>query len=410
MAELRPFRSLIPLPKLAAEVASPPYDTVSVEEARALAKGNPHSFLRVTLPEIDAPADVDPAGLPALARERLEAFIQQGWLVREQREAFYLYRLEQGAHVQTGVVALASVDAYDVGNIRRHELTHPDKEDERARHFGGIGGNDEPVFLVYRARAEIDQRVAQICATPPEIRFTAPDGVVHTLWRVRGEDNSALSDAFRRVHLLYVADGHHRSAAASQVRREARERDQAPENRPEDWFLTVAFPHDQVKILPVHRLVRSLGELSSKRLLERLEEDFEVEPEDAAPKLCEHEFGLFVDDRWWRLSAHGGTSMDAASAQLDVALLQHNVLRPLLGIRDPRTDTRVSFVGGDVPLEVLEQKVRSGEFAAAFALYPTPLDQVLALADAGEILPPKSTWFAPKLRSGLFVYRYPQVG
>jgi uncharacterized protein (DUF1015 family) len=404
MAELRPFRSLTPPPKLAAHVASPPYDTVTVEEARALARGNPHSFLRVTLPESEAPAD--PARLPELARERLEAFIQQGWLVREPRECFYLYRLEQGPHVQTGVVALASVEAYDVGNIRRHELTHPDKEEERTRHFEAIGGNDEPVFLVYRARAEIDQRVAQICATPPELSFTAPDGVIHTLWRVRGDDNSALSDSFRRVHLLYVADGHHRTAAASRVSRQARERDQAVENRPEDWFLSVAFPHDQVKILPYHRLVRDLDGIPAAKLLARLEEDFEVEPEDQAPKLCEHEFGLFLENRWWRLSAHGGTSLDAETAHLDVAMLHHNVLRPLLGIRDPRTDKRLAFVSGEVGLEVLENKVRSGEFAAAFALYPTPLEQVLALADAGEILPPKSTWFAPKLRSGLVVYRY----
>jgi len=411
MQLVRPFRGLRPSRKLASRVASPPYDVLSREEALTMARGNPQSFLRINKPEID----VDPAldshdpAVYAKGRENLDRFIESGVLARDDSESYYIYRQIMGDHIQTGIAAVASVAAYEQGLVKKHELTRPPKVRDRVEHMDALGAQVGPVFVTYRARELLDALIAQATETKVEYDFTAADGIRHTFWVVQDPDRvGEFQRALDELPALYVADGHHRSEAAAKLRQTLRSRfPNAPSPAPWDWFLVVLFPHDQIQILDYNRVVRDLDGLSAMDFLKALEREFLVtEVEAAAAKpAAPRDFALYLDGAWWRLRPRQGV-LDALadkppSGRLDVALLHDRVFAPLLGIADQRTDDRVDFVGGIRGLEELGRKVDSGDWRAAFAFHPTSMDDLIAVADSGGVMPPKSTWFEPKLRSGL---------
>lgn len=406
MSDVRPFRALRPRPELAAQVAAPPYDVVSSEEARKLAEGKPYSFLHINKPEIDLPPDVDlyDDRVYAQGASNLRKFMAEGVFFREQEPRFYVYQQKMGNHVQAGVVAAVSVAEYDAGLIKRHELTRKDKEDDRTRHVDELNANDEPVFLTYRQLAAIDALVDQVRAGAPLYDFVADDGIGHTVWVVPSELAANLQQAFQQVPALYVADGHHRTAAAARVGRERKAKN--PQHRgdePYNYFMAVLFPHNQLQILDYNRVVKDLGGLSPEAFLSKVAEKFRVEKASSGRPEKRHQFGMYLQGQWYRLEAIPGSFReDDPIGSLDVSILQENLLAPVLGITDPRTDKRIDFIGGIRGLSALEQRVAEG-WAVAFALYPTSLEQVMAVADAGLIMPPKSTWFEPKLRSGLLV-------
>jgi uncharacterized protein (DUF1015 family) len=406
MALLQPLRALRPPKELAQKIACPPYDVVNREEAHAYAGGNEHCFFHISRPEIDLPAGCDEHAdeVHSLGRSNLAKFRENGWLRLDSEAALYIYGQRLGDHAQVGVVGLASVADYDRGLIRKHELTRPDKEDDRTRHIDALGGNDESVFLTYQADPRIDALVANVTTGAPEYDFTSEDQVRHTLWIARGAASEALQAALSRVARLYIADGHHRCAAASRVAKSRRER-HAPGNGHE-YFLATVFPHDQVQILGYHRAVRDLNHHSPAQLLQRLRRDFDAQPTREKAPARRHEFGLYLDGAWYRMAARPQTFPDDVLGALDVSILQDNVLRAILGIDDVRTDPRIQFVGGIRGAEELERLVDSGEHRAAFMLYPTQLQELMAVADAGQVMPPKSTWFEPKLRSGLLLHLF----
>jgi uncharacterized protein (DUF1015 family) len=406
MAVLKPFRGLRPPPALVLKVAAPPYDVVSTEEARAYAKGNETSFFHISRPEIDLPPGTDEHAEPVYQRglTNLHAFITKGWLQRDPEAGFYVYRQRMGEHVQVGLVAGASVDEYDSGLIKKHELTRADKEDDRTRHIEVLGGNDEPVFLTYRADKRIDALIAEAMRSTPEYDFTTEDGIIHTFWAVEGAHNRKLGEAFRGVPHLYIADGHHRSAAASRVQKLYRH--QGRGGGEHDYFLSVVFPHDQMQILDYNRVVKDLNGLSPERFLDRVRENFEVQPGTQQKPTRLHQIGMFLAGNWYQLFAKPGSFPESPTGVLDVSILQNNLLGPVLGIGDPRQDKRINFVGGIRGMGELEKLVGSGQYQVAFAMMPTSLSQLMAIADAGGIMPPKSTWFEPKLRSGLVVHLF----
>ena len=405
---LNPFRAVRPRPDLAAQVAAVPYDVVNRAEAAELARGNPHSFLHVGRSDIDLPEDVDPYDprIYRRAREALDEFLAGGTLLQDTKPGLFLYRQVMDGRTQTGVVACVHVDDYERDLIRKHEKTRQDKEDDRTRHVLTLNANAEPVFLTYRGRSEIDGLVAGIvAASPPLYDFTAPDGVRHTVWAV--PDPGALEQAFGTVPCSYVADGHHRSASAWRAGKDLRAKNASHRGDEEyNWFLAVLFPADQLRILPYNRLVRDLKGRTPTEVLERLGRLGKLTAtEDATPDRT-GVFCVYLDRRWHRLELDpAGIDRSDPIASLDVSLLQDRVLSPILGIGDPRTDKRIDFVGGIRGTAELERRVSSGEMAIAFSLYPTTLDQLMAVSDAGHVMPPKSTWFEPKLRSGLFVHQ-----
>lgn len=405
MADLQPFRGVRPAEALGQTLCTPPYDVVNTAEARAYAEGNPRSFFHVSRPEVGLPLDTDEHSdaVHVQGRRNLERFFAEGWLHQDDAPCFYLYRQRMGSHVQTGVVALARVDEYDQGLIRKHELTRPDKEDDRTRHIDTLGGNDEPVFLTYRAVPSIDALMEEATRAQPQYDFTTEDGIGHTFWRVDGALNARLTAAFHEVPLLYIADGHHRSAAASRVHSL---RSQRGETGGHGRFLAVVFPHDQMQILAYNRVVKDLNGLTPEVFLARLGERFEVTRAPVERQDRPHQFGMYLEGVWYQLTARPGTFGSTPTEALDVSILQNNVLGPLLGIRDPRKDKRIQFVGGIRGTAELERLVDSGEWRVAFSLHPTSLEQLMAIADAGEIMPPKSTWFEPKLRSGLVLHLF----
>jgi len=408
MAKLKPFRAWRPRPDVCAEVASPPYDVLSSAEAREMVAENPLSFLHVVKPEIDLEpgTDVYAPEVYETGAANLRRLVDDGALIREEKPALYLYRQRMGDHVQTGLVAGASVDEYEADLIKKHEHTRPVKEDDRTRHIDALDANTGPVFLTYKARPEIDALVERLTTADPTYDFVAPDGIQHVLWVVDSPaDRDALVDVFAEVPELYVADGHHRSAAGTRIR--ALRRDANPDHTGDEsynFFLSVIFPDNQMMILDYNRVVRDLNGLDQDAFVTSLGERFEMEPtEDGRParRRC---FGMYLGGRWYRLTAKDGSfPTDDPVSSLDVAILQDNLLAPLLGIGDPRSDERIDFVGGIRGLEELERKVDSGECAVAFALHPTSIEQLFSVADAGLVMPPKSTWFEPKLRSGLIV-------
>jgi uncharacterized protein (DUF1015 family) len=407
MSDIRPFRALRPRPELAARVAAPPYDVISSDEARAMAAGNEVSFLHINKPEIDLPPEVDlyDDRVYASGAHSLRRFIASGVFVREAEPRFYVYQQRMGDHVQAGVVCASSCQEYADGLIKRHELTRRDKEDDRTRHTHELNANAGPVFLTYRKRDAIDALVDGIrTAHPPLYDFVAPDGIGHTVWPVPVELTDQVRDAFAAVPALYVADGHHRAASAARVgleRRAANRHHRGDE--PYNYFLAVLFPHDQLRILDYNRVVKDLAGLTVEGFLAAVAERFEVTADAALRPEKVRQFGMYLAGRPYRLQPRPGTWPEADPVRsLDVAILQDNLLAPVLGIADPRTDKRIDFVGGIRGLGELEKRVREG-WAVAFALHPTSLDQLMSVADAGLVMPPKSTWFEPKLRSGLLV-------
>ena len=408
MAKLTPFRALRPTPQGAPEVSSVPYDVVNTEEARALAAGNPLSFLHVTRSEIDLPAGTDPhsAAVYALARKNLEALRRQAPLVVEALPALYLYRLKMGDHVQTGVAGTWSVEEYATDRIKRHEKTRRDKEDDRTHHMCELRAQTGKVFLTYKASAKVDRIAEKVATGAPLFDFTSADGVAHTVWRATPADRDELVAAFAEIPELYIADGHHRAASAWRTRAElaaGRSPDPAsPTAGSPDNFLAVAFPDDEVKVLPYHRLVKDLQGRSADALLAELQARFDFVDGPPQPVKKGH-VGLYLAGSWKTFVLPSLTSASPL-AGLDCNVLQENVLTPLLGIGDPRSDQRIDFVGGIRGTEELERRVDAGEAAVAFAMFPVSVADLLAVSDAGEIMPPKSTWFEPKLRDGLLIH------
>jgi uncharacterized protein (DUF1015 family) len=410
MARIRPFRSGRPPKNLSARVASVPYDVVDTKEARTLAAGNPLSFLHVCRPEIDLPesTDIHADAVYAKGRENLDSFFADGTLVLDPVPRLLVYRQTWRGRSQDGFVATCSVDDYDSDVIRKHEKTRKDKEDDRVRHLVTQSAHAEPVFLTYRASDAIDARVATVTAQPPEFNFEAPDSVRHTLWLVPESDVAFFVAAFAAVPLLYVADGHHRCASASRARAAVRERrgKALPDDHPVNWFPAAIFPDRQLAILPYNRVVKDLGGKKKEEFLEGVRGRFTVAGASTPEPTRRGTFSMFFEGSWQTLTPHEPVASSDPIASLDVSLLQDRLLAPVLGIGDPRTAPRIDFVGGIRGTKELEERVKSGRGAVAFAMYPTQISDVMAIADAGATMPPKSTWFEPKLRSGLFVHRF----
>jgi uncharacterized protein (DUF1015 family) len=408
MATVHPFRALRPRPVEAARVAALPYDVVTTEEARAQAGDNPLSFLRVSRPELELPPGTDPYSDAVYERAVLNfERLTKTALVVEDHSSLYFYRLRSGANEQTGLAACYSLDEYDRDIIKKHERTRRDKEDDRTRHMLALGAQTGPVFLVYRRSGGVDEIAARVTAGEPLFDFDAPDGVRHTVWVVDRESAAELMAAFGRIPTLYIADGHHRAASAARARDEIGDRaiTRISLSGKADYttFLAVAFPHDQVKILPYNRVVTDLGAQSAADFLKSVAERFEVTAGSPAPAR-QGEIAMYLDKRWHTLRPRvGGTDGDPIAA-LDVSVLQQQLLEPVLKIQDIRTDKRIEFVGGVRGTGELERLVDSGHAAVAFSLYPVRVEDLMAVSDAGAIMPPKSTWFEPKLRDGLLIH------
>lgn len=407
MAVIRPFRALRPHPDRAAQVASVPYDVVNTEEARALAGDNPLSFLHVSRPEIDLPPGTDlySDAVYRKAVENFEKLISACPLDQEAEPSLYLYRLVMGQHEQIGIVAACAIDEYDNSTIRKHERTRRDKEDDRTRHMLMLRAQTGPVFLTYRSRAEIDKQVSSATAQQQLYDLTAQDGVRHTIWRL--DDTESLVKSFASVPLLYIADGHHRAASASRARAELREQSFAHTGKEDyNYFLTVIFPDSQVRILAYNRTVRDLNGLSQPQFLDAIRKHFVVS-ENASPEPEERgRWSMYLGGKWYGLELSPEATLPVGTvASLDVSVLQDRLLDPILGIKDVRTDKRIDFIGGLRGTKELERLVDEGKAAVAFSLYPTTVGELLMVSDANEIMPPKSTWFEPKLRDGLLIHK-----
>jgi uncharacterized protein (DUF1015 family) len=410
MSTIRPFRAFRPTPDHAAEVAAKPYDVLNSDEAREEVQGHPLSFLHVGKPEVDLDPSIDlhDDAVYARGRENLMTLIGDGVLVEDAAPSLYVYAQTMHGHTQYGLVGCAAVEEYWNDTIRKHEHTRKDKEEDRCNHVRVTNAHSGPIFLTYRDNAVIDGIVARITAGAPDNDHVAADGVRHASWVIRdAADIEAIMAAFREIPTLYVADGHHRSAAAGIV---GRERAAANPNHTGEeeynFFLAVYFPASQLRIMDYNRLVKDLNGLTDEQFLDALGATFTIAPADAAVKPAKKgDVGLYLGGRWYTLSAHPALLENPDPVgRLDVAILQHNVLSPVLGIADPRTDKRIDFVGGIRGLGELERRVNSGEMALAFSMHPTSIDELMSIADAGQIMPPKSTWFEPKLRDGLFVH------
>lgn len=410
MIKIRPLRGLRPRADIAAQVPAPPYDVISSEEAREMAKDNPISFLHVNKPEIDLPPDTDLYSETVYAKgaENLQRFIAEGLLVQDSQPAIYLYQQSWRGRSQIGYFCLAAVEDYDANRIRKHELTRASKEKDRTTLMDRQNAQIGPVFLMYRSEPELDRYLTEATAAAPLVDFSTADEVRHTLWRIEAPERIAgIIAAFARMDHLYVADGHHRSAAASNLckaRKAANPHHTGEE--PYNYFLAVIFPHDQLRILPYNRVVTDLNGLETGEFLSKVAEKFIVTPAAAAPENPkEHTMAMYLEGSWYVLAPRPGLwNPEDALDRLDVNILTNHLLIPLLGIGDLRTDHRIDFVGGIRGPEELVRLVDSGAFRVAFAMHPTSIEQLIAVADAGMIMPPKSTWFEPKLRSGMVVH------
>jgi uncharacterized protein (DUF1015 family) len=411
--DIQPFRALRARPDLAAAIACPPYDVLDTDEARRLAAGDPRSFLRVEKPEIVFDAGTDPYDerVYAAGRDALTDMVDQGWLVRDREPTYSVYRMTMGEHVQTGIAAVASVADYDAGRIRRHEHTRPDKEADRARHIVTLSAQTGPILMAYRGVPELNAVVTGVTAADPAVDFTAADGVGHALWPVADPAACARIEAtFQKIGAAYIADGHHRAAAASRVARERRAAIPGGSgDASSDRFLAVLFPHSQLRILGYHRLVRDLNGLDPGGFIERLRSSGFVVKDHHRTRRPPHQgaFSVYLPGSWSLVQRGPEIALpDDPRERLDVSVLSELVLRAILGVEDPRTDRRIEFVGGATGrgVDELERRVDSGEHAVGFALFPTSIEDVMSVADAGRVMPPKSTWFEPKLRSGLLVH------
>ncbi|MFT3736587.1 MAG: DUF1015 family protein [Rhodocyclaceae bacterium] len=403
---IQAFAGLRPAAGRAPEIVAPPYDVLSSDEARDRAAGKPWSFLHISKPEIDLPpgTDIYSAAVYAKAAENLQKMIDAGVLVRDAGACYYVYRIIMGKHVQTGLVAAASVADYDKNRIKRHELTRPDKEDDRVRQIEALSAQTGPVLLAYPKAPAVDAILKAATTTEPVADAVADDAIRHTVWAISDEATIAkLTAEFDAMHALYIADGHHRSAAASRVAAARKAANPSHTgNESYNYFLSVIFPDHELAILDYNRVVTDLNGLSEAQLVERIGAAFSVEKAAAQVKPSKHgEVGMFLKGQWYRLQVKAELVPQDPVARLDVSLLSDHLLTPILGIADLRRDKRIDFVGGIRGLPELEKRVNSGEMAVAFAMYPTTLADLMAVADADQIMPPKSTWFEPKLADGL---------
>jgi uncharacterized protein (DUF1015 family) len=417
MATIKPFAALRPTPKLASQICELPYDVLSADEARALTAGNPLSFFHVSRPEVDLPLGTDVYAPEVYAKggENLQKFISQGALKQDSQPGFYLYRQIMGTHSQTGLVAVASCEEYLGGVIKKHELTRVDKEDDRVRHIEALNAQTGPVFLAHRGSDALDKFTAKKTAGKPDVDFTATDGVRHSSWTMANPDDiKFIEQTFTGIQQLYIADGHHRSAAAARV---FNNRQGAGGS---GFFLAVIFPCHQVRILPYNRVLKDLNGWTPDQVLEILSAAFAINPDGSPVPARRHEFGFYLQGRWRSLSFRGKylalekpdealkgdhrqKKMEPVES-LDVTLLQEHILKPVFRVDDPRTSKRIHFVGGIRGTAELEKLVDSGEYACAFSMFPTEMDDLMVVADTGGIMPPKSTWFEPKLRDGMFCH------
>jgi len=413
MALIRPFKGLRPQAQYASEVIAPPYDVLNTQEAREQAQGRPWSFLHISKPEIDLAEGIDPYDplVYETGAQNLDKQIKEKILIQDKQACYYLYRITMDKHVQTGLVAVASVAAYEKNEIKKHEFTRPQKEDDRVRQIDQLNAQTGPVFLTYRQNIEFDKIVAQWTEKKSEYDVTASDGVRHEFWPVTDEKViKNISAIFNGMQSLYIADGHHRSAAAARIAQMRNKENQKADKKENDdeqasynYFLSVIFPDNQMQILDYNRVVKDLNGLSTDDFLSQVKQRFQITVSKQAYKPSKSgEFGLYLDKQWYQLNILSEfNASDDPVKQLDVSLLADHLIDPVLGISDPRRDNRIDFVGGIRGLKGLEKRVDSGEMAVAFSLYPTKLSQLMAVADANEVMPPKSTWFEPKLADGL---------
>ena len=411
MATVKPFKGLRPPKDMVTEVASRPYDVLNSDEARQEAHGNPKSLYHIIKPEIDVEAGTDEhdARVYGKAVDNFLAFQDRGWLVQDDKEHYYIYAQTMDGRTQYGIVIAAYVDDYMTGKIKKHELTRKEKEEDRMKHVRVNNANVEPVFFAFPDNAELEAIIKETTAKEPEYDFVAPDGFGHTFWIVDEDKNAAITEAFAKIPALYIADGHHRTAAAALVGDEKAKGNPAHKGDEEyNYFLAVAFPASHLKIIDYNRLVKDLNGLSPAEFLEKLEFKFIVKEMGEMPYRPQalHNFSLYLEGRWYSLTAREGTYDDNDPiGVLDVTISSDLILRDILGITDLRTDKRIDFVGGIRGLEELKRRVDSGEMAVALALYPVSMKQLMDIADTGNIMPPKTTWFEPKLRSGLVIHK-----
>ena len=403
MAVLAPFRALRPAPPSAARVASVPYDVVSTAEARALAAVEPLSFLHVSRPEIDLPVDINPYSTEVYDRAvtNMGALLRSAPFVTDPEPSLYVYRLRMGSHEQTGVAGCFALDEYERQIIKKHERTRPDKEDDRTRHILALRAQTGPALLMFRASEDVRTVTRLAIARTALVDFEATDGIRHTLVRCEPAEASSLVTAFERLPALYIADGHHRAAAAARARQQLRANGQSSDDA--ETVLAVAFPHDEMQVLPYHRVIKDLGSRAPGELLDAIRQRCEVHDGPAVP-VRRGEVAMFLGGRWHTIVFGEASGQGAVDDRLDVSRLQQEVLQPLLGIADLRTDPRIDFVGGGRGTGELERLVRSGAAAAAFSMYPVSVEDIMQISDAGGIMPPKSSWFEPKLRDGLLVH------
>jgi len=411
MAKIKPFFGVRPAADKILEVASPPYDVLNSSEARELVKDKPNSFLHVVKPEVDLPQDIDvyDEKVYQKGRENLYKMLKEGILIQDEKPCFYLYRLIMGNIDQIGLVAGASIEDYENGIIKKHEHTRAVKEADRIKHVDTLNANTGPVFLTYRAQDDINELVDEILKENPLYDIETEDGIKHIFWKIdQQNDIDKIIAIFDDIDYLYVADGHHRSASGTKVGQKRRE--QNPNHTGEEeynYFLSVIFPDNQLYIMDYNRVVKDLNGLSIEEFLNKAEQNFEIKlysNKEAYKPRSLHKFGMYIDGKWYELTARDGSfAKDDPVRSLDVAILQDNLLHPILGIGDPRKDVRIDFVGGIRGLNELSKRVDNGE-AVAFSMFPTSIDQLMAIADANEVMPPKSTWFEPKLRSGVITH------
>ncbi len=407
MTLIRPFRGLRPKSEFAKEVVAPPYDVLNSAEAREQVKGRPWSFLHISKPEIDLPEGVDPFDETVYSKgaDNLARMIKEEILVRDSEPCYYVYRLIMGDHEQTGLVAVASVQDYDTNRIRKHEFTRPVKENDRVRQIDALNTQTGPVFLTYRNDIRVDTIIRRVVTETPDVDLTAGGGVQHALWKISDHNiNQKLTELFDAMECLYIADGHHRSAAASRVADMRRKENMNHDgNEDYNYFLSVIFPDNQMHILDYNRVVRDLNGLEKNEFLDQVGERFQLEESDQAVRPSDSgEFGMYLDGQWYYLRILSRLVPDNNPvARLDVSLLADHLIEPVLGISDPRTDSRIDFVGGIRGLKELEKRVDSGEMAVAFSMFPTSMADLMSVADANGVMPPKSTWFEPKLADGL---------
>ena len=402
MSLIRPFAGL--RPNNVTDVIAPPYDVLNTEEARQRAEGRPWSFLHISKPEIDLPIGTDPhsEAVYAKGKDNLQKMLAENILTQDAKPCYYLYRLTMGEHNQIGLVTVSNITDYNNNRIRKHELTRPDKEDDRVNQIDALNAQTGPVFLTYKHHPTIDKLVNTLTEQAPIVQVTADDGVTHTLWVVDDLENiETITTTFESMDCLYIADGHHRSAAASRVAAK-RQTSQDTGEEAYNYFLSVIFPDNQMKILDYNRVIQDLNGLSSEQFLEQLATSFTIKLSNNAVKPQKSgEFGMYLDGKWYKLVIHPDKIPNDPVAEIDVSLLTDNIFSPILNITDLRRDKRVDFVGGIRGLSELEKRVNSGEMKIAFSLYPTSMQQLMAVADAEKIMPPKSTWFEPKLADGI---------